>query len=176
MTTHAKPLPPIERFDASSMVQVSLASIREQLLELSERTTSNGTKVRFLYLKQGARKGPNLRTFLLMLNRHLVAYAIHNAPQYRFGNDAYDPDAVQDAHYLARTKFRLGDKTGQLGEFIVFCLVEALLGAPQAVAKMHYKGENQMEVPGMDGIHARWDEDKKRLFNLRDEDFAGKSA
>ena len=50
------------------------------------------------------------------------------------------------------------DRTGEAGEVLLFFLVEAILEAPQIVAKMELKTNHKDEVKGSDGIHARWNE------------------
>jgi hypothetical protein len=50
------------------------------------------------------------------------------------------------------------DETGQAGECLLYFLIEAVLGAPQIVAKMDLKTNRRLEVNGSDGIHLSWDE------------------
>lgn len=51
------------------------------------------------------------------------------------------------------------DKTGEAGEILLYFLMEAVLKAPQVVAKMELKTNHKDEVKGSDGIHARWSEE-----------------
>jgi len=53
------------------------------------------------------------------------------------------------------------DETGEAGEALLFFLVEAVLKAPQMVAKMELKTNHKDEVKGSDGIHAGWSESEK---------------
>lgn len=48
------------------------------------------------------------------------------------------------------------DITGEAGEALLFFLNEAILKAPQIVAKMELKTNHKDEVKGSDGIHMRW--------------------
>lgn len=48
------------------------------------------------------------------------------------------------------------DQTGEAGEALLFFLTEAVLKAPQIVAKMELKTNSKDEIKGSDGIHARW--------------------
>lgn len=50
------------------------------------------------------------------------------------------------------------DVTGEAGEALLFFLNEAILQAPQIVAKMELKTNHKDEVKGSDGIHMRWDD------------------
>lgn len=53
------------------------------------------------------------------------------------------------------------DKTGEAGETLLFFLMEAIIGAPQLVAKMELKTNSNDEVKGSDGIHIKWNEKDK---------------
>jgi hypothetical protein len=50
----------------------------------------------------------------------------------------------------------LADLSGEAGEMLLYFLIEAVLEAPQDVAKMELKTSPTMEVNGSDGIHMRW--------------------
>jgi hypothetical protein len=50
------------------------------------------------------------------------------------------------------------DQTGEAGELLLYLLIEAVLGAPQVVAKMELKTNPKLEVNGSDGIHMNWSE------------------
>ncbi|MEL4893647.1 DUF1837 domain-containing protein [Xanthomonas protegens] len=50
------------------------------------------------------------------------------------------------------------DQTGEAGELLLYILIEAILGAPQVVAKMELKTNPSLEVNGSDGIHMTWSE------------------
>ncbi len=48
------------------------------------------------------------------------------------------------------------DQTGEAGELLLYLLIEAVLGAPQVVAKMELKTNPSLEINGSDGIHMSW--------------------
>jgi len=48
------------------------------------------------------------------------------------------------------------DMSGEAGEALLFFLSEAILQAPQVVAKMELKTNHKDEVKGSDGIHMKW--------------------
>lgn len=50
------------------------------------------------------------------------------------------------------------NRNGEFGEVITYVLIEAVLNAPQLVAKMSLKTSPQMPVHGSDGIHFSFDE------------------
>lgn len=51
------------------------------------------------------------------------------------------------------------DETGEAGELLLYILIEALLRAPQVVAKMELKTNTNLEINGSDGIHMAWNEE-----------------
>jgi len=53
------------------------------------------------------------------------------------------------------------DTTGDAGEILLYFLIEAILGAPQIVAKMELKTNSNDEVKGSDGIHMRWNSEEE---------------
>lgn len=50
-------------------------------------------------------------------------------------------------------------KSGEVGEMILWLLMEVILNAPQVVAKMDLKTNRKLEVFGSDGIHVKLDSD-----------------
>lgn len=54
-------------------------------------------------------------------------------------------------------------RSGEAGEIVLYILTEWLLQAPQIVSKMYLKTNNQMPVYGTDGIHAKYDNQTKKL-------------
>lgn len=52
---------------------------------------------------------------------------------------------------------------GEPGELILFCILEGLLSAPQAVSKMNLKTSTEMPVFGSDGIHVMWNQEKEAV-------------
>lgn len=74
--------------------------------------------------------------------------------------------AQEAAKYMqeARKLFRVvaspdgtTERAGDAGELLLYFLLEAVLEAPQVVAKVELKTNPALEVNGSDGIHMRWD-------------------
>ena len=59
---------------------------------------------------------------------------------------------------------RSSQRTGEVGELLLYIFTEWLLEAPQIIAKMSLKTSAQMPVHGSDGIHVRFDEKTNRLI------------
>lgn len=91
---------------------------------------------------------------------HITAYAVSSR------NRAVKQTEQDWAKFVRETRrmFRvnalargLPDLSGEAGEMLLYFLLEAVLQAPQVVAKVELKTNPAMEVNGSDGIHMRWD-------------------
>ena len=114
---------------------------------------------RMHYLKFDGNGQPVVGALAECLYNHVIEYCIasRNRPT---------PLSPQDAARLtkeARKLFRHPkataddpDQTGEAGEMLLYLLIEAVLGAPQVVAKMELKTNSAVEVHGSDGIHMAW--------------------
>lgn len=69
----------------------------------------------------------------------------------------------QQALDLFKRANKSTNRNGEFGELIVYLLIEAILEAPQFVAKMSLKTNSQMPVHGSDGIHIRYDSSSGKL-------------
>jgi hypothetical protein len=63
----------------------------------------------------------------------------------------------------ARDLFRKCDTSGQVGEILIYFLLEAVLGAPQVLKKMPITTNPGDERKGGDGVHLRWDDSDQVL-------------
>jgi hypothetical protein len=78
----------------------------------------------------------------------------------------YSASRRQDLHEVDRNElfqkakdlFRKCDTSGQVGEILIYFLLEAVLGAPQALKKMPITTNPAEERKGGDGVHLRWDD------------------
>jgi hypothetical protein len=131
--------------------------VLEHQLKLSE---VDGT-IRFHHLKSDGNGQPMVKALAEMLYNYIIDYCI--ASKNRSGS--LDPSQYARLTKQARELFRhpkilngTTDNTGEAGETLLFFLTEAVLKAPQIVAKMELKTNRRDEVKGSDGIHARWNE------------------
>lgn len=70
-----------------------------------------------------------------------------------------DPDSIEAEMGLqARDYFRKMNSSGEVGELLLFFILEALFKAPQLVAKMELKTNPNDEVKRSDGLHFGWDD------------------
>lgn len=118
--------------------------------------------VRLHYLKFDGNGLPMVKPLANMLYTYIIHYCLS-------AKKRSDELTFQQAAALtkeARNLFRhptvtdtSPDKTGEAGELLLYFLMEAVLKAPQVVAKMELKTNHKDEVKGSDGMHARWNEE-----------------
>lgn len=118
-------------------------------------------KIRFHHLKFDGNGRPMVKALAGMLYDYIIMYCIASKNR----NEPLTPQQSARLTKEARNLFRRPnlnegeeDKTGEAGETLLFFLTEAILGAPQLVAKMEMKTNHNDEVKGSDGIHGVWNE------------------
>ncbi|MDO8653308.1 MAG: DUF1837 domain-containing protein [Undibacterium sp.] len=117
--------------------------------------------IRFHHLKRDGNGRPMVKALAEMLYQYIIDYCIasKNRPEPLTSRQA--AQLTRDARRLFRhPTISTGkpDQTGEAGEALLFFLTEAVLRAPQLVAKMELKTNNRDEVKGSDGIHIKWNE------------------
>jgi hypothetical protein len=118
-------------------------------------------KTRLHHLKFDGNGQPMIEALAEHLYNHIIDYCIasRNRPT------PLTPQAAAKLTKEARKLFihppaseEDPDQTGEAGETLLYFLVEAVLCAPQVVAKMELKTNRRDEVKGSDGIHMCWNE------------------
>lgn len=119
-------------------------------------------KLRFHYIKFNGNGIPLISLLAEKLYEYIISYCI--ASRNREGE--MTPQQYARLLKQARDLFRHPeidndnpDRTGEAGEALLFFLMEAVLNAPQLVAKMELKTNSRDEVKGSDGIHIKWNEE-----------------
>jgi hypothetical protein len=110
------------------------------------------TTLRFQHLRFDGNGRPKFAELARVLAQHIVEYSFSAK---RRGNPVKSHEhakILQDA----RRYFRKFSTSGEAGEILLYFLLEAILGAPQLVAKMELKTNPKLENHGSDGIHMRW--------------------
>ena len=110
--------------------------------------------VRFHYLKVDGNGVPRFNDLALALVDHAAHYCFSAARRQRYKSE----DELAALNREARALFRKMDLSGESGEILLYFMLEAVLGAPQLLAKMELKTNPKMEVHGSDGVHCRWDQ------------------
>jgi hypothetical protein len=123
--------------------------------------TEDGLDVsgRFFYLtfQNGI---PTLEEFVTLLYGQLVPYCIprriRDAKLAKMQSDRdwrHAAEVLRQARDLFIRANEEGRKASEVGELILFTLLEAAFGAPQLVCKMALKTSEAMPIHGADGIH-----------------------
>lgn len=86
--------------------------------------------------------------FIKAINRNIVVYALRE-DEYRTITK-YD---VTDINNKVRDRFTEAEFTGEMGELILFVLLESERNAPQVLNKMSLKTDGNMPIHGLDAIH-----------------------
>lgn len=128
-------------------------------IEHSDTISSLKANLRFHHLKFDGNGRPMVKALAGLLYNYIIDYCIaaKNRPEPITFNDAArltkearklfrHPDVTDDSP----------DKTGEAGEALLYFLVEAIIQAPQVVAKMELKTNRKLEANGSDGIHVKW--------------------
>lgn len=108
-------------------------------------------------------KTPKFNLLAKALASHVVRFCLSAATRERVKSQ---PDYSEDEGQLfqiARDYFRKLKDCGEVGELLLFFLLEAAIGAPQVVCKMELKTNPNDEVKGADGIHVKWDDAGEHL-------------
>jgi hypothetical protein len=102
-------------------------------------------------------KEPKFGLLAKALAKHVVRYCLSAKTRADVRQrPGYDEDEGE-LFIIARDYFRKIADSGEVGELLLFFLLEAAIGAPQVVCKMELKTNRADEVKGTDGIHVKWD-------------------
>lgn len=131
------------------------------LAPLDELVTIDGTNanvtLHFVRFDQTT-KQPRFGLLAKALAKHVVSFCLSARTREEVkARAAYDDDEGE-LFMIARDYFRKLKDSGEVGELLLFFLLEAALGAPQVVCKMELKTNANDEVKGADGIHVKWDD------------------
>ncbi|MFC0131503.1 hypothetical protein CR105_25585 [Massilia eurypsychrophila] len=148
--------------DLSKFLAVKEVHYHECVDVVTQNFVLNNLKgnVRYHHMRFDGNGLPMVKALAEVLYDYIIDYCISAR------NRSAPLTTVQSARLVkeARALFRRPevtaedpDETGEAGEALLFFLTEAILKAPQIVAKMELKTNHRDEVKGSDGIHARWD-------------------
>src|ERR1700722_716078 len=146
----------VQASELSQFLEASTVQYSACLSQLPVTHSINGidATVRFQHLRFDANGEPKFRDLAEALADHIIEYCF----------SARRRSAPKKPHEFARLSregrayLRKMDTSGEAGEMLLYLLLEAVLGAPQMVAKMELKTNPKMENHGSDGIHMKWDE------------------
>ena len=111
------------------------------------------TTIRLHFVRGDASGEPRFRQLARVLARYITHYCFKAERR----KDLSELER-NEMFMKARDLFRQTDNSGQVGELLVYFLLETVLRAPQALKKMPMTTNPKEERKGSDGVHIRWDE------------------
>jgi HamA len=114
--------------------------------------------IRLHYVRPDASGEPRFRELAKVLAKYITLYCFK-------AERRKDLSELQrnEMFMRARDLFRLAANSGQVGELLIYFLLETVLRAPQALKKMPLTTNPKEERKGSDGVHVRWDESDRVL-------------
>ena len=154
------------------MIEISKDNYLKIFNKINHTNNINGVDVnlRFKYIQFD----PNGEPKIQLLVDTLVSYFTHYCFSAQKRN--IDPDLPSTEQERLRNKLQTearklfrkwvgdGSTSGEAGEMILWFLLEAVLDAPQIVAKMDLKTNPQLESFGSDGIHMKIIDDILNIY------------
>ena len=131
-------------------------------LDTSFMISGVDAKLRLHHLKFNGNGEPMVKALANLLYEFIIDYCIASRNRSEVLTTRQSARLTKEARGLFRKPTiddDNPDRTGEAGEVLLFFLVEAVLNAPQIVAKMELKTNHKDEVKGSDGIHARWNKE-----------------
>ena len=101
---------------------------------------------------------PKFKVLAKALAKHVVRFSLSVRTRESVQKSVGYDDDEGELFMLARDYFGKLENSGEVGELLLFFLLEAAVGAPQVVCKMELKTNPKDEVKGTDGIHVKWDD------------------
>lgn len=124
------------------------------------------TSVHCYGLRLDGNKQPLATAFAHYLADRLIDFAIPRSELEKAHNEFATTGSSElwaRLQHRARNLFSSAEVTGEAGELLLFCLVEAVLQAPQVLCKLSLKTNANMHVHGIDGLHVRFDKERQEL-------------
>lgn len=168
MSPEVTPFPLLERaFEA--LLRGTPTDLDGHLATVSQGLAIDGTqaKVHCHFVHLDGNGVPRVDDLISFLVRRVVEYAIPRveidtaqARDREFNTTAN----CSELHERAVRLFADLDKSGEGGEFLLYCLIQAKLGIPQLLCKMSLKTSPDMHYHGADGIHATLDNEQLAFY------------
>lgn len=115
------------------------------------------------YLKLDDFGEPRIRDLVQYLARMLTQYT-HTLAEFVEAYEEIDPFKVQELSIEALRLLVAKRKQGDLGEFILWMLIEGIVGVPKILTKHPHKSNTNMQNFGSDGVHASYDHEDDELI------------
>ena len=138
-----------EMYDLEQYLEIN-RDLYEQVFSKIDDDYFRTVTLRYQYIKFNPTQEPKFDKLIEILSEHITHYC--------FSVSKRENKSESEKNRLyreARDLFRKLSKTGELGEMILWFLLESVLQAPQVVAKMDLKTNRNDEVKGADGLHVK---------------------
>ncbi|TWP24024.1 DUF1837 domain-containing protein [Apibacter muscae] len=139
---------------------------RIELIEKDLKIDSTETSAHFYFIKLDANGNPRKKDLLQFIATKIVDYSIPKKQQ----QDASEylikyrsSLKVLELEQKAKKLFTELDKTGELGEILLYILTEDILKLPKIISKMTLKTSGKLHYQGADGIHFKYNESDDSL-------------
>lgn len=141
--------------DLSHLIETRREELDARLDVISYPAAFSGVTAtaRFHHLRLDGNGQPMVRDLARLLSDYAVEFCLSIPAR---GNPTRPVDYTRLAR-RAKALFRRTERAGDVGEVLLYFLIEAILGAPQMVARMDLKTSSKMELHGSDGVHMKWD-------------------
>jgi len=131
------------------------------LIEKDLKINSSETKAHFYFIKLDANGNLRKKDLLQFVAMKIVDYSIPKKQQIEARDYfiKYNSTAkVLELEQKAKKLFTELDKTGELGEMMLYILTEEILNLPQIISKMTLKTSGKLHYQGADGVHFHYNE------------------
>ena len=139
-----------------SVLEVRRADYDANFSHIEHKVACDGppnATIRLHFVKADASGEPRFQELARMLARYITYYCFIAERR----RDLSELDR-NEMYMRARDLFRLVDNSGQVGELLIYFLLETVLHAPQALKKMPMSTNPNEERKGSDGVHLHWDQ------------------
>lgn len=139
---------------------------RIELIKKDIKFDSTETSAHFYFIKLDGNGNPRKRDLLQYVATKILDYSIPKkdqivAREYFLKNNS--SSKVIELERKARELFVDLEKTGELGEMLLYILTEDILKLPQIISKMTLKTSGKLHYQGADGVHFNYNESNDTL-------------
>lgn len=136
-------------------------SSRIEVIEKDFKFSTTELAAHFYFIKLDANGNPRKNDLLSYIAMKIVDYSIPKKEQEKARehyNRTRSSVKVLELERKARKLFTNLEKTGELGEMLLYILTEDILKLPQIISKMTLKTSGKLHYQGADGVHFKYNE------------------
>lgn len=141
-------------------------SSRIELIEKDFTFEETATTAHFYFIKLDANGNPRKKDLLQYVAMKIVDYSIPKREQEEAKRHLIETNSTVKVLELREKAVKLFtelEKTGELGEMLLYILTEDILKLPQLISKMTLKTSGKLHYQGADGVHFKYNEDDDAL-------------